>query len=85
MPEEEESEGTKGETHWPSRTGFLLAAIGSAIGLGNVWRFPYLAYEYNGGAFLIPYIIAMFVTGIPLLILEMGVARRSAPARHSRS
>ncbi len=82
MPDEEESGGEAGETHWPSRTGFLLAAIGSAIGLGNVWRFPMLAYEYNGGAFLIPYIIAMFVTGIPLLILEMGVGktfRTSAP------
>ncbi len=79
MPEEEVASG---ETLWSSRTGFLLAAIGSAIGLGNVWRFPYLAYEYEGGAFLIPYILAMFVTGIPLLTLELGVGkimRTSAP------
>lgn len=78
----DESEDTPGETHWPSRTGFLLAAIGSAIGLGNVWRFPYLAYQYGGGSFLVPYLIAMFITGIPLLVLEMGIGkvfRTSAP------
>jgi SNF family Na+-dependent transporter len=69
VPEEEVESG---ETLWPNRSGFLLAAIGSAIGLGNVWRFPYLAYEYEGGAFLIPYILAMFITGIPLLTLELG-------------
>ncbi len=61
--------------HWPSRTGFLLAAMGSAMGLGNVWRFPYFAYKYGGGAFLVPYLIALFTTGIPLLILEMGIGK----------
>jgi NSS family neurotransmitter:Na+ symporter len=78
----EEGEGKPGEVQWGSRWGFILAAVGSAIGLGNVWRFPNIAYEYGGGAFLIPYIIAMFVSGIPLLILEMGVGktlRTSAP------
>ena len=78
----EESDGKPGEAQWGSRWGFILAAVGSAIGLGNVWRFPNIAYEYGGGAFLIPYIIAMFVTGIPLLILEMGIGktlRTSAP------
>ncbi len=78
----EESGGKPGEVQWGSRWGFILAAVGSAIGLGNVWRFPNIAYEYGGGAFLIPYIIAMFVSGIPLLILEMGVGktlRTSAP------
>ncbi|NIP33453.1 MAG: sodium-dependent transporter, partial [Thermoplasmata archaeon] len=74
--------GKPGEVQWGSRWGFILAAVGSAIGLGNVWRFPNIAYEYGGGAFLIPYIIAMFVSGIPLLILEMGIGktlRTSAP------
>jgi NSS family neurotransmitter:Na+ symporter len=78
----EEGGGKPGEVQWGSRWGFILAAVGSAIGLGNVWRFPNIAYEYGGGAFLIPYIIAMFVSGIPLLILEMGVGktlRTSAP------
>ena len=58
---------------WGSRGGFILAAVGSAVGLGNIWRFPYEAYNNGGGAFLIPYIIAMVVVGIPLLIMEFSL------------
>jgi len=61
---------------WPTRTAFVFAAIGSAAGLGNVWRFPYLAYKYGGGAFLVPYLVALFVTGIPLLILEFALGQK---------
>lgn len=61
---------------WGSRTIFLLAAIGSAMGLGNVWRFPYLAGKYGGGAFLVPSLIALVVVGIPLLILEFGIGQK---------
>ncbi|WP_324195827.1 hypothetical protein [Nocardia cyriacigeorgica] len=50
---------------WGSRAGFLLAAIGSAVGLGNIWRFPYVAYDNGGGAFLLPYLIALLTAGIP--------------------
>ncbi|MEI7033620.1 sodium-dependent transporter [Streptomyces pratensis] len=61
---------------WATRTGFLLAAIGSAVGLGNIWRFPAIAYENGGGAFLLPYLIALLTAGIPLLIMEYTIGRK---------
>ena len=61
---------------WSSRTGFILAAVGSAVGLGNIWRFSYVAYENGGGAFLIPYFVALFSAGIPLLILEFSLGNK---------
>ncbi len=48
---------TESRENWTSRSGFIIAAVGSAVGLGNIWRFPYVAYENGGGAFLIPYLI----------------------------
>ena len=59
-----------------SRIGFVLATAGSAVGLGNIWRFPYIAYENGGGAFLIPYFFAIFTAGIPLLILEYSMGHK---------
>jgi NSS family neurotransmitter:Na+ symporter len=61
---------------WDSRFSFILAAIGSAIGLGNVWRFPYVCYANGGGAFLLAYLVALFSAGIPLLILEFGLGHK---------
>ena len=74
-----------GRERWGSRTGFLLAAIGSAIGLGNIWRFGYVCYKNGAGAFLIPYFVALFVGGISLLLLEYAVGHRyrgSAPVAY---
>jgi NSS family neurotransmitter:Na+ symporter len=61
---------------WDKRVEFILASMGSAIGLGNVWRFPYMVYQNGGGAFLIPYIIALFTAGIPLIIAEYTLGIR---------
>ena len=61
---------------WGSKVGFILAAIGSAVGLGNIWRFPYLVYTNGGGAFLVPYFIAIITAAIPLLILEYGIGHK---------
>ncbi len=61
---------------WGGKLGFILAAIGSAVGLGNIWRYPYVAYENGGGAFLLPYFIALFTAGIPILILEWSLGNK---------
>ena len=61
------------KNEWGSNISFLLAMIGSAVGLGNIWRFPYVLYSNGGGAFYIPYITAVLILGIPFLILEYGV------------
>lgn len=58
------------------RTAFILAAIGSAVGLGNIWRFPYITYENGGGAFLIPYLVALLTAGIPILLFDYAIGHR---------
>ena len=60
---------------WSSRTGFVLASIGSAVGIGNLWRFPYVVGTSGGGAFLLPYMIAVGLCGLPLMILEFSLGR----------
>lgn len=69
-------------SQWGTRAGFIMAAVGSAVGLGNIWRFPYVAYENGGGAFFIPYLFALLTAGIPILIMEFTIGhkyRGSAP------
>jgi NSS family neurotransmitter:Na+ symporter len=61
---------------WSSHIGFILAAIGAAVGIGNIWRFSAVLGQNGGGAYLIPYFIAVFVFGLPLMILEIAMGRR---------
>ena len=60
-----------------SRLGVVAAAAGSAVGLGNIWRFPYILGENGGGAFLIVYLVIMFTIGIPVMMSELVIGRRS--------
>lgn len=72
---------------WGTRAGFIMAAVGSAVGLGNIWRFPAVAYENGGGAFFLPYLFAILTAGIPLLVLEFTLGhkyRGSAPLTFAR-
>ncbi|HPI14722.1 MAG: sodium-dependent transporter [Spirochaetota bacterium] len=63
--------------HWGSKIGFILAAAGSAIGLGNIWKFPYLAGENGGGAFVVLYLICIVVLGLPVMIAEIVIGRHT--------
>lgn len=74
-------------SQWGTRAGFILAAVGSAVGLGNIWRFPAVAYENGGGAFFIPYLFALLTAGIPILIMEFTMGhkyRGSAPLTYRK-
>ncbi|MGX1793097.1 sodium-dependent transporter [Microbacterium sp. NPDC055312] len=78
---------TKKREAFGSRNVFIMSAIGSAVGLGNIWRFPYVAYEGGGGAFLIPYLCALLTAGIPLLFFDYAIGHRfrgSAPLAFRR-
>lgn len=63
--------------NWGSRIGFILAATGSAIGLGNIWKFPYITGVYGGGAFVLVYLGCVVIVGLPLMIAELMIGRKS--------
>ena len=60
---------------WGSKLGFILAASGSAIGLGNIWRFPYITGANGGGVFLIIYLLCVFLIGFPVMLVELSIGR----------
>ncbi|NIW37443.1 MAG: sodium-dependent transporter, partial [Gemmatimonadetes bacterium] len=62
---------------WGTRVGFILAAVGSAVGLGNMWRFPYAVSDNGGAAFVILYIVMVFLVGVPIMLSEFAVGRRT--------
>ncbi len=62
---------------WSGRLGFILAATGSAIGLGNLWKFPYITHENNGGAFVLIYIGCIALVGVPIMIAEILIGRKT--------
>ncbi|MDX5151185.1 MAG: hypothetical protein R3188_01810, partial [Acidiferrobacterales bacterium] len=61
---------------WSSRLAFVLAATGSAVGLGNIWKFPYITGENGGGAFVLVYLMCVAVIGFPIMISEVLLGRR---------
>ena len=68
---------TGSRSSWSGKWAFILAAAASAVGLGNMWRFPYLAAKYGGGTFLITYLVLVFTFGVSLLLLETAIGRKT--------
>ena len=73
-----EAYASKPRQKWANSCEFFLSALGYAVGLGNVWRYPYLCYENGGGVFIIPYFLCVLFLGIPLVYIEMIVGQFSS-------
>ncbi len=71
------SQINKTREQWGSRLGFILAAMGSAVGLGNIWRFSYVTGENGGAAFLLIYLLCIIIIGIPVVMAEFTIGRRA--------
>ena len=69
--------------HWGSKLGFVLAAAGAAVGLGNIWKFPYITGENGGGAFVLIYLACIAGVGLPVMMAEilLGRATQKSPGR----
>ena len=76
MAMQADSVGSGAAAHWTSRFAFLLASVGFAVGLGNIWRFPYVTGENGGAAFVLVYLFCVFAIGVPILMAELFIGRR---------
>ena len=74
--EEEAKKPDKARKQWKGRKTFIMACISSVVGLGNFWRFPYLTYKHGGVLFFVPYLIGLFIIGIPMLLLELTLGQK---------
>ena len=74
----------KKSNHFSGQIGFVLAAAGSAVGVGNLWRFPYLAAKDGGGLFLLIYLVLVLTFGFTLLTSDIAIGRKTAQERHRR-
>lgn len=68
---------TSSRGNWSGAAGFVLASMGSAVGLGNVWRYPYITGQYGGAAFILLYIGCVLAVGVPLMIAEFLIGRKT--------
>ena len=71
---DEENEGIR--QSWESDRGYLAATIFSAVGIGNIWRFPYLTYKHGGAIFFVPYLLCLVFLAVPLMIMELGLGQK---------
>ncbi len=76
------SSGSNHAENWSSNVGFIFACVGSAVGLGNLWKFPYITYENGGGAFVIVYLACILVIGVPILVAELVIGRHGKLGLH---
>lgn len=76
MAEVDNTDCNNGRPRWMNRYVFIQACVGSAIGLGNIWKFPYLTFKHGGWRFIGAYAFALFVIGFPMLILELTLGQK---------